>query len=218
MSEKIRILIADDHPVVRKGLAALIETQPDLELVGEAEDGAQAVEKVLALRPDVTLLDLVMPRLDGIQAIREIMRQLPKSRILILTSFTEDEKVFPAIKAGAFGYLLKDSSPQDLLKAVRDVHRGQVSLHPTIALKVVRELNQGSNLPPTQDPLTARELEVLTLLAKGLSNEEIAARLVISERTVGTHVSNILSKLHLANRTQAALYALREGLARLEGE
>jgi NarL family two-component system response regulator LiaR len=218
MSEKIRILIADDHPIVRKGLAALIETQPDLELLGEAEDGAEAVEKMLAMRPDVTLLDLVMPRLDGIQAIREIMRQLPKSRILILTSFTEDEKVFPAIKAGAFGYLLKDSSPQDLLKAIRDVHRGQVSLHPTIALKVVRELNQGSDLPPTQEPLTARELEVLTLLAKGLSNEEIAARLVISERTVGTHVSNILSKLHLANRTQAALYALREGLARLEGE
>lgn len=218
MPEKLRILIADDHPVVRRGLAALIETQADLELVGEAEDGAEAVEKALALRPDVTLLDLVMPRLDGIQAIREIIRQLPKSRILILTSFTEDEKVFPAIKAGAFGYLLKDSSPQDLLKAVRDVHRGQVSLHPTIALKVVRELNQGSDLPPTQDPLTARELEVLTLLAKGLSNEEIAARLVISERTVGTHVSNILSKLHLANRTQAALYALREGLARLEGE
>jgi NarL family two-component system response regulator LiaR len=218
MSEKIRILIADDHPIVRKGLAALIETQPDLELLGEAEDGAEAVEKVLALRPDVTLLDLVMPRLDGIQAIREIMRQLPRSRILILTSFTEDEKVFPAIKAGAFGYLLKDSSPQDLLKAIRDVHRGQVSLHPTIALKVVRELNQGSDLPPTQEPLTAREMEVLTLLAKGLSNEEIAARLVISERTVGTHVSNILSKLHLANRTQAALYALREGLARLEGE
>jgi NarL family two-component system response regulator LiaR len=218
MSEKIRILIADDHPIVRKGLAALIETQPDLELLGEAEDGAEAVEKMLAMRPDVTLLDLVMPRLDGIQAIREIMRQLPKSRILILTSFTEDEKVFPAIKAGAFGYLLKDSSPQDLLKAIRDVYRGQVSLHPTIALKVVRELNQGSDLPPTQEPLTARELEVLTLLAKGLSNEEIAARLVISERTVGTHVSNILSKLHLANRTQAALYALREGLARLEGE
>jgi NarL family two-component system response regulator LiaR len=218
MTEKLRILIADDHPVVRKGLAALIETQADLELVGEAEDGAEAVEKALGLRPDVTLIDLVMPRLDGIQAIREIIRQLPKARILILTSFTEDEKVFPAIKAGASGYLLKDSSPQELLKAVRDVHRGQVSLHPTIALKVVRELNQGSELPPTQDPLTARELEVLTLLAKGLPNEEIAARLVISERTVGTHVSNILSKLHLANRTQAALYALREGLARLEGE
>ena len=129
----------------------------------------------------------------------------------------EDERVFPAIKSGASGYLLKDSSPQELLKAIRDVHQGQVSLHPTIALKVVRELNQETQLPPTEDPLTARELEVLTFLAKGLSNDEIAARLVISERTVGTHVSNILGKLQLANRTQAALYALREGLASLNG-
>ncbi|OGO10819.1 MAG: DNA-binding response regulator [Chloroflexi bacterium RBG_13_66_10] len=216
MGEKIRLLIADDHPIVRRGLAALIETQDDLEWIGEAEDGDEAVRKALALRPDVTLLDLLMPRLDGIQVIREILRQNPTARILVLTSFYDEEKVFPAIKAGAFGYLLKDSSPQELLRAIREVHRGQVSLHPTVALMVVRELNQGSELPPTEDPLTSRELEVLTLLAKGLSNEEIAARLVISERTVGTHVSNIFSKLHLANRTQAALYALREGLARLE--
>jgi len=217
MSDRIRVLVADDHPIVRQGLAALLETQPDLELAAEAVDGAEAVEKALALRPDVILLDLVMPNMDGIQAIQEIVRLNPQARILVLTSFYEDERVFPAIKSGASGYLLKDSSPQELLKAIRDVHQGQVSLHPTIALKVVRELNQETQLPPTEDPLTARELEVLTFLAKGLSNDEIAARLVISERTVGTHVSNILGKLQLANRTQAALYALREGLASLNG-
>jgi len=217
MSDRIRVLVADDHPIVRQGLAALLETQPDLELAAEAVDGAEAVEKALALRPDVILLDLVMPNMDGIQAIQEIVRRNPQARILVLTSFYEDERVFPAIKSGASGYLLKDSSPQELLKAIRDVHQGQVSLHPTIALKVVRELNQETQLPPTEDPLTARELEVLTFLAKGLSNDEIAARLVISERTVGTHVSNILGKLQLANRTQAALYALREGLASLNG-
>ncbi len=217
MSDRIRVLVADDHPIVRQGLAALLETQPDLELAAEAVDGAEAVEKALALRPDVILLDLVMPNMDGIQAIQEIVRRNPQARILVLTSFYEDERVFPAIKSGASGYLLKDSSPQELLKAIRDVHQGQVSLHPTIALKVVRELNQETQLPPTEDPLTARELEVLTFLAKGLSNDEIAARLVISERTVGTHVSNILGKLQLANRTQAALYALREVLASLNG-
>jgi NarL family two-component system response regulator LiaR len=217
MADRIRVLVADDHPIVRQGLAALLETQPDLELVAEAVDGAEAVEKALALRPDILLLDLVMPRMDGIEAIQAIVSQNPQARILVLTSFYEDERVFPAIKSGASGYLLKDSSPQELLKAIRDVHRGQVSLHPTIALKVVRELNQETQLPPTEDPLTARELEVLTFLAKGLSNDEIAERLVISERTVGTHVSNILGKLQLANRTQAALYALREGLASLNG-
>jgi NarL family two-component system response regulator LiaR len=216
MTETIRILIADDHAVVREGLRALIETKPDMELVGEAADGVEAVSKARSLHPDVTLLDIVMPRQDGITSIREIKRENPDARILVLTSFAEDEQIFPAIKAGALGYLLKDSSPQELLQAIRDVHAGKASLHPTIALKMIREFSQPSDLPPTEEPLTAREMDVLKLVARGFSNQEIADRLMISERTAGTHVSNILNKLHLANRTQAALYALREGLTTLD--
>ena len=218
MTESIRILIADDHAIVREGLRALIDAKPDMEIVGEAADGIEAVLKTRSLQPDVILLDLVMPRKDGIEAIREIKQENPNARVLVLTSFAEDERVFPAIKAGALGYLLKDSSPQELLHAIRDVHQGQPSLPPTIALKLIRELNRPSNLPPTEEPLTEREVEVLRLVAQGLTNQEIAKKLVISERTVGTHVSNILEKLHLANRTQAALYALREGLASLESD
>jgi NarL family two-component system response regulator LiaR len=214
MTEIIRILIADDHAIVREGLRALIDTEPGMELVGEAADGVEAVLKARSRQPDVILLDLVMPRKGGIEAIAEIKRENPEARILVLTSFAEDEKVFPAIQAGALGYLLKDSSPQELLKAIREVDRGESSLHPTIARKLIRELNRPpENLPPTEQPLTEREVEVLSLVARGLSNQEIADRLVVSERTVRTHVSNILGKLHLANRTQAALYAVREGLA-----
>ena len=216
MAETIRILIVDDHAIVRRGLRALIDTEPDMEAVGEAADGVEAVLKARSLRPDVILLDMVMPRKDGIPAIVEIKEENPDARILVLTSFAEDEKVFPAIKAGALGYLLKDTLPQELLQAVRDVYGGESSLHPTIARKLVRELSQPSALPPTEEPLTAREAEVLTLVARGLTNEEIAKMLVISDRTVGKHVGNILDKLHLANRTQAALYALREGLAKLD--
>ncbi len=216
MTETIRILIADDHAIVREGLRALIGTKPDMDLVGEAADGVEAVLKARSLRPDVILLDLVMPRKDGIEAIGEIKRENPKARILVLTSFAEDEKVFPAIQSGALGYLLKDSSPQELLQAIRQVYRGESSLHPAIARKLIRELNRPSDLPATEEPLTEREVEVLILVARGLSNQEIAERLVVSERTVRTHVSNILGKLHLANRTQAALYAVREGLAGLD--
>lgn len=216
MTETIRILIADDHAIVREGLRALIDTKPDMELVGEAADGVEAVLKARSLQPDVILLDLVMPRKDGIEAIGEIKRENPEARILVLTSFAEDEKVFPAIQAGALGYLLKDSSPQELLKAIREVYRGESSLHPAIARKLIRELNRPSDLPAIEEPLTEREVEVLILVARGLSNQEIAERLVVSERTVRTHVSNILGKLHLANRTQAALYAVREGLAGLD--
>lgn len=212
----IRLLIADDHPIVRKGLRALMEDQPDIQVVGEAVDGKEAVERAREFMPDVILLDLMMPGKDGLHAIGEIKREQPDARILVLTSYFEDEHVFPAIKAGALGYLLKDSAPHELLQAIRDIARGQSALHPAIALKVIRELNHPSDLPPTTDPLTARELEVLTLLGQGMSNAEIAERLTISERTVGTHISNILSKLHLASRTQAALYALKQGLARLD--
>jgi NarL family two-component system response regulator LiaR len=216
MSAEIRILIADDHAVVREGLRALIDTEPQMELVGEAADGLEAVQKAAAVNPDVILLDLVMPRKGGLEAIREIKEGNPRARILVLTSFAEDDKVFPAIKAGAQGYLLKDSSPRELLQAIRDIHRGQPSIHPTIARKLMREIQRGSELPLAEEPLTERELEVLGLVAQGFTNQEIADRLFVSERTVRTHVSNILSKLHLANRTQAALYALRKGLASLD--
>ena len=217
-TENIRILIADDHAIVREGLRTLITAKPGLELVGEASDGNEAVLLAHSLEPDVILLDMMMPHKDGLAAIKEIKADNPEARILVLTSFSDDEKVFAAIKAGALGYLLKDSSPQQLVQAIRDVHQGQSSLHPTIALKLIRELNQPPNLPPTDDPLTARELETLRLVAQGLTNQEIAEKLSISERTVGKHVSNILEKLHLANRTQAALYALRKGLADLHPE
>ena len=216
MSTSIRILIADDHAVVREGLRALIDTEPGMELVGEAADGAEAVEKAHALKPDVILLDLVMPRKDGIAAIEEIKEENPGAHILVITSFAEDDKVFAAIKAGALGYLLKDASPDELLRAVREVHHGEPSMQPSIAHKVMRELQRASNLPPTEDPLTEREVEVLRLVTQGLTNQEIAEKLFVSERTVRAHVSNILGKLHLANRTQAALYALREGIADLD--
>jgi NarL family two-component system response regulator LiaR len=218
----IRILIADDHAIVREGLRWLITTEPGMELAGEAVDGEEVVWKAQSIRPDVILLDLVMPRKDGIEAIDEIKRRDPEARILVLTSFAEDEKVFSAIKAGALGYLIKDSSPQDLLQAIRDVYRGEPSMSPTIAQKLMRELQRSAKhaaeLPPTEEPLTEREVAVLRLVAQGLSNQEIGERLVISERTVRTHVSNILDKLHLANRTQAALYALKEGLAHLDND
>jgi NarL family two-component system response regulator LiaR len=215
-TEPIRILFADDHAIVRKGLRTLITSEPGMEIIGEAEDGVEAVLKARSLQPDVILLDMVMPRQDGLEAIRQIIEENPEARILVLTSFDEDDKVFPAIKAGALGYLLKDSSPDQLLQAINDVHRGESSLHPSIALRVIREIKRPSDSPSTGEPLTEREMEVLKLVARGLTNQEVAEELVISERTVGNHIGNILNKLHLANRTQAALYALREGLANLD--
>lgn len=215
MPEMIRVLIADDHPVVRDGLRGLMEIQPDIEVVGEARDGIEAVDQARSLKPDVMLLDMVMPGKDGVQAIIEIKEENPEARILVLTSYAEGEMAFPAIKAGALGYLLKDSSPEELLQAIHNVYRGQISLHPTVARMLVEELGQPSELPPTEEPLTEREVDVLQLVAQGMSNQEIAETLVVGERTVSTHVSNILDKLHLANRTQATLYALRKGLASL---
>ena len=216
MSENIRVLIADDHPLIREGLRGLLAAEPDFELVGEATDGSEAVEKTDQLRPDVILLDLLMPVKSGIEAIIEIKEKDPGARILVLTSFADDEQVFPALRAGALGYLLKDSSPQDLLRAIRSVYRGESSLHPAIARRLVLQFSQPAVDSSPENPLTQREVEVLKLVAEGLSNQNIADELVVSERTVGKHVGNILEKLHLANRTQAALYALREGLSTLE--
>lgn len=216
MSETIRILICDDHAVVRRGLRSLLDIKPGLELVGEATDGVEAVEMARELKPDVIILDLIMPRKDGIAAISEIKQENPDARILVLTSFSDDDKVFPAIKAGALGYLLKESSPDELLQAIYDVCRGESSLHPAIARKLISELNRPSDLPPSEEPLTEREVEVLRLVAQGMSNNDISEKLAIREGTVRIHVGNILGKLHLANRTQAALYALREGLAKLD--
>ncbi len=215
MSKIIRVLIADDHVVVRAGLVAILSLQEDMVLVGEAADGAEAVSLARRLRPDVILMDIVMPVKDGVEAIREIKAIDPAARVLVLTSFADDERVFPAIKAGALGYLLKDASRQQLLRAIREVAAGHASLHPPIALKLMHEINQPSDLPATPDPLTAREMETLRLIARGRTNLEIAAELGIHERTVAKYVSSILDKLHLANRTQAALYALREGLSDL---
>ncbi len=216
MTEDIRILIVDDHAIVREGQRALVETEPGMTLVGEATNGEEAIELARILNPDVIFMDLFMPGVDGIEATEAIKAENPQARILVLTSFAEDEKVFRAVKAGASGYLLKDATPDEILTAVRQVYRGEPAMNPTIANKLMRELQRESNLPPTEEPLTERELDILKLVAQGLSNQEIAEELVISERTVRTHVSNILSKLHLANRTQVALYALREGLADLE--
>jgi two-component system, NarL family, response regulator LiaR len=210
------VVVVDDHAVVREGIRALVETKPGIEVVGEAADGQEAVAQAGKLRPDVVLMDLLMPEMDGIEATRQIVAQLPETRVLVLTSFAADDKVFPALKAGALGYLLKDSSPNELVEAILRVHQGESWLHPAIAHKVLRELTHPSVLPPTPDPLTEREVEVLRLIAQGLLNHEIAERLVITDATVRSHVSNILGKLQLASRTQAALYALKKGLASLE--
>ena len=210
----IRVLIVDDQAIVRRGICALLAEVEGIEVIGEASDGEEAVTQAKVLSPDVVLMDLVMPGMDGIEATRRITRD-PEVHVLVLTSFFGDDKVFPAIKAGALGYLLKDSEPADLLQAIRQVHRGEPSLHPTIARKVLQEMQQPSG-PPTPDPLTDRELEVLKLVARGMRNREIAERLVVTEATVRSHVSNILGKLHLANRVQATLYALQEGLTSLQ--
>ena len=224
----IRVLIVDDHAIVRDGLRSLLATEPDIEVVGEARNGREAVARAERLRPDVILMDLVMPEMDGIEAIRRIVTGESRARVLVLTSFTADDQVFPAIKAGAMGYLLKDTGSEDLVRAVHQVYRGESSLHPKIARMLLEEVSASrptryverqrppSGRPPLVDPLTPRELEVLELVARGHSNREIAGRLVVAEGTVRTHVSSILSKLHLASRTQATLYALREGLASLD--
>ena len=218
MSEKqtIRVLVVDDHAIIRKGIRAVLDLVPDIDLVGEAENGVQAVSLEQELSPDVILMDLMMPEMDGIACIKQIITRRPKARILVLTNFAGEEMIFPAIKAGAMGYHLKDSSPENLIEAIRHVNQGVASLHPGIAKKVLDEFHNSGKQELSEEPLTQRELEVLRLIAQGRENKEIAEQLVISEATVRTHVSNILGKLHLASRTQAALYALREGLASLD--
>jgi NarL family two-component system response regulator LiaR len=209
----IRIAIIDDHAVVRQGVRFLLEQQPDMEVVGESKDGVQGVAMVASLAPDIALLDLLMPRMDGLAAIREIRHLAPATQVIVLTSYYEDERVFSAIKAGALSYLLKDVSPEELVEAVRAAARGESVLHPIVAGRILREIQQQSQ-PPLNE-LTPRELDVLTRIARGLSNHEIANELTISEPTVRTHVANILSKLHLADRTQAAIYALQKRLVPL---
>jgi DNA-binding NarL/FixJ family response regulator len=209
----IRVVIADDHAVVRQGLRTLLELQEEMEVVAEAADGEEAVEAVRRTSPDVALLDLVMPKLDGIEAIRRIRDGSPGTRGLVLTSLADDDTVLPAIRAGAAGYLLKDVQPQDLIAAIRTVHAGEALLSPAVATMLVEQLAAGDE-PRDRDELTPRERDVLAHLARGRANKVIARELGVSERTVKTHVSNILSKLGLADRTQAAVYAVRHGLVR----
>ena len=215
MADKISVLLVDDHPVVRQGLRTFLELQTDMEVVGEAADGEEAVATVEQLVPDVVLMDLMMPNMDGIEAIRQIRQISPTTRVIALTSFVDDSKVFGSVKAGAAGYLLKDVQPQDLADAIRTVHGGEALLHPAIAAKLLQEFSEPAERQPFEN-LTAREMEVLRLVAQAKSNKEIAAEFVLSEKTVKTHVSNILQKLHLADRTQAAVYAIRQRLVDID--
>ncbi|HLI87347.1 MAG TPA: response regulator transcription factor [Ktedonobacteraceae bacterium] len=208
------LILIDDHVVVRKGLRLLLEEQPEISVVGEGGDGAEAIRLASELLPDVALLDLLMPKVDGITAVREIKRLTPATQIIVLTSSYEEEHIFGAIKAGALSYLLKDTHPKDLIAAVLAAAHGESKLHPLIAARLLREVQKRDRSPLAE--LTPRELDVLGQIARGRSNQEIAAELVVSERTVKTHVSNILSKLHLADRTQAAIFALQQRVVPLK--
>lgn len=212
----IRVLIVDDHRVVRDGLEALISAEPGMCVVGSAGDGAEAIQLAKRLKPDIILMDLVMPHMDGVQATLQIKQDNPKARILVLTSFAENHQVFSAIKAGANGYLMKDTSAEDLIQALHDTYANRPALQPEIARKLMRDIQNQGEQNDRQNPLTEREIEILQFLAQGKTNQEIADELFLSERTVRTHVTNILSKLGLANRTQAVLYALREGIAYIQ--
>ncbi|HEY1013721.1 MAG TPA: response regulator transcription factor [Herpetosiphonaceae bacterium] len=214
--EPIRVVLVDDHVVVRTGLRAFLDTQPDMEIVGEADSGEQGVEIASATLPDVVLMDLLMPGIDGVEATRRVRAASPTTQVIVLTSYAEDERIFPAIKAGALSYLLKDVGPDALVRAIRAARRGEATLHSTVAARLMSELS-GSRHSPL-DELTEREREVLVCIARGMSNADIADHLCIGERTVKTHVSNILSKLHLQDRTQAAIMALRERLVPLDDE
>jgi NarL family two-component system response regulator LiaR len=208
---EIRVLIADDHAVVRQGLRTFLELQDDIEVVGDVSDGEAALSAVSEHEPDVVLMDLVMPGVGGVEAIRRLRELRPETRVLVLTSFLDDEKLFPAVRAGAAGYLLKDVQPAELVRAIRTVADGEALLHPAVAARLMEEFSE-SERPPADEALTAREREVLELIARGLPNKLIARDLGIAEKTVKTHVSSILGKLGLTDRTQAALYAVRSGL------
>jgi DNA-binding NarL/FixJ family response regulator len=211
MAEPIAVLIVDDHAVVREGLRAFLELQDGIEVAGEAGDGEEALERALALRPDVILMDLVMPKLDGVGAMRELRARVPGSRVIVLTSFLDDERLLPAIQAGAAGYLLKNAEPAELARAIRAAHGGETIIDPTVASRLVQAIADGRRSPADQT-LTRREREVLELIARGRSNKRIALELEISEKTVKTHVGHVLAKLGVSDRTQAALVAVREGL------
>jgi NarL family two-component system response regulator LiaR len=216
--KKIRLLVVDDQTVVREGLAAILTNYSDIEVIGQAADGIQAVEIIKKEKPDVVLLDMMMPNQDGLTTIPKVREVSPNTRILVVTAYAENDLVYQAIKAGALGYILKDATRDQLLQAVRDVDQGRASLQPSIAVKLIQEINHPTELTYTADPLTRRELETIRLIARGLSNQEIAEKLVVNERTIAKYVSSILDKLQLANRTQAALYALREGISGLHDE
>jgi two-component system, NarL family, response regulator LiaR len=211
----ITLILVDDHALVRSGVRAYLETQPDLEVVAEAGSGAEAIHLAAEHAPDVALMDLVMPGMDGVEATRRLREISPRTQVVVLTSFHEDTHIFPAIKAGAISYLLKDIGPNDLAEAVRAAARGEAVLHPKVAARLMQELRgaRSQSVNPYTE-LSEREQEVLKLIAEGLSNAEIAGNLVLSEKTVKSHVSNILNKLHLSDRTQAAVFAWREGMVR----
>ncbi len=210
MTPAIRVLLVDDHPVVRQGLRALLSTQEGIEVVGEAGDGAAAVAAAERLSPDVVLMDVVMPRMDGVEALRHIAERRPQTRVVMLTSYADERRAMEAVDAGASGFLLKDATPRDVVSAIRAAHRGEAVLHPAVAAKLMAERRRP---PAAHADLTPRELEVLRLIARGHQNKVIAAELHVSEKTVKTHVSAVLRKLDVTDRTQAAMYAVREGLA-----
>lgn len=211
-NERVRILIVDDHAVVRQGLITFLELQDEIEVIGEASNGKEALQLVKELEPDVVLMDLVMPVMDGLTAIKQIKQMRPETEVIALTSFADDEKVFTAIRSGATGYLLKDVQPNDLVKAVLAADRGEVQLHPEVAKKLMHEVVAPAKEAEPLDELTEREREVLALLGHGMSNKEIAYKISVSEKTVKAHVSSILNKLNLPGRTHAALYASKRGL------
>lgn len=213
--KKITVMLVDDHAIVRGGVAAYLSAQKDIEVVGEAASGKEAVELAEKLVPDVVLMDLLMPQMDGVEATWRVRRVSPRSQVIVLTSYHEDTHIFPAIKAGALSYLLKDIAPQELAEAIRSAARGEATVHPKVASRMIAELRgDHEQTINSYNALTEREQEVLRAIADGMSNAAIAAKLVISEKTVKSHVSNILNKLHLADRTQAAVFAWREGIVR----